>query len=142
MSNSLVSVGHLIEADYGVIFRIPSNADSDGFPSAQFLLYGGSVTTPDGSTVIVMEFVNHTWKVGNSFSSLLEDFDSSTETYVPTFLSNERVEGRLQQRFENLCRLRKETVNLHRAHGRTSFLNLEAHSILHKHLKRYILAVP
>ena len=172
-----------MEADYGVIFRIPLNADSDGFPSAQFPLYGGRVTTPDGSTVIVMEYVNHTWrlpKMGspvlsmpflpkslsssltsagdlsdivitsniptcNSFSSLPEDFDSCTEAYVPTFLSNERVEGRLQQRFENMCRLRKEAVTLHRAHGhpnnRTLLLNLEAHGIPHKHFKRYILVV-
>ena len=65
MSDSLVSAGRLMEADYGVIFRIPSNADSDGFPSAQFSLYGGSVTTPDGSTVIVMEYVNHTWRLPN-----------------------------------------------------------------------------
>jgi len=45
-----------------------------------------------------------------------------------------------------MCRLRKKTITLHRAHGhpntRTSFLNLEAHSIPLKHLKRYILAVP
>jgi hypothetical protein len=183
MSDSLVSASRLMEADDGVIFRIPSNAGSDGFPSAQFPQHGGSVTTPDGSTVIVMEYVNHTWrlpKVGspvlsmplppkslssslisaedlsdivitsniptcNSFSSLPEDFDSSTEAYVPTFLSNERVEGRLQQRFENMCRLRKEAVTLHRAHGhpnnRTLLMNLEAHGIPHKHLKRYILAV-
>jgi len=154
MSDSLVSAGCLMEAVYGVIFRIPSNADRDGFPSAQFPLYGGSVTTPDGCTVIVMEYVS-TWrlpKVGspvfsmplppkslssslisaedvshivitskiptcNNFSSLPEDFDSSTEAYEPTFLSNERVEGRLQQRFENMCRLCKEAVTLHRAHG-------------------------
>jgi len=50
----------------------------------------------------------------NSFSSLPEDFESGTEAYVPTFLSNERVEGRLQQSFENMCRLRNEAVTLHR----------------------------
>jgi len=168
MSNSLVSAGRLMEADYRVIFRILSNADSDGFPSAQFPLYGGSVTTPDGSTVIIMEYVNHTWRlpkvpVGspvlsmplppkslyslfisaedlsdivvmsniptcNSFSSLPKDLDSDIEAYVPTFLSNERVQRRLQQRFENVCRLRKEAVTLHRAHGHPNnqtSLNLE-----------------
>ena len=64
---------------------------------------------------------------------------------MPTFLSNERVEGHLQQRLENMCQLRKEAVTLHRAHGhpnnQTLLLNLEAHSIPHKHLKHYILAV-
>ena len=55
MSDSLVSAGRLMEVDYGVIFRTPLNAVSDRSPSAQFQLYGGSVTTSDGSTVIVME---------------------------------------------------------------------------------------
>jgi len=81
----------------------------------------------------------------NSFLSLPEDVDSGTEAYVPTFLSNKRVEERLQQRFENMCRLRKEAVTLHRAHGHpnnwTLLLNLEAHGIPHKCLKGYILAV-
>jgi len=178
MSDSLVSAGRLIEADYGVIFRIPSNADSDGFPYAQFPLYGGSVTTSEGSTVIVMEYVNHTWrllKVGSpvlsiplppkslssslisaedlsdivitsniptciSFSSLPEDFDFHTEAYMPTFVSNERVEGRLQQRFENMCRLCMMMIAFI-INNRTLLLNLEAHGIPHKHLKRYILAV-
>jgi len=150
-----------------------------GFSSEQFPLYGGSVTTPDGSTVIVMEYVNHTWRLPkagspavsiplpqksltsslifeedlsdivvtstvptcNSVSSLPEDLDSGSEAYVLTFLSVERVEGLLQQRFENMCRLQKEAITLHRAHGhpnnRTSLLN----GIPHKHLMRYILAV-
>ena len=64
---------------------------------------------------------------------------------MPTFLSNERLEGRLQQRFENTCRLSKEVVTLHRAHGHpnnwTLLLNLEVHDIPHTRLKRYILAV-
>jgi len=73
----------LMEADYGVVFRIPSNVDSDGFPSAQFPLYGGSVTSPDGSTVIVIEYVSHTWrlpKVGSpavSMSLLQKSLTSS-----------------------------------------------------------------
>jgi len=33
MSVSVVSAGRLMEADYGVIFQIPSNSASDGFPS-------------------------------------------------------------------------------------------------------------
>jgi len=78
-------------------------------------------------------------------SRLFPKTSTGTEAYVPTFLSNERVEGRLQQRFENMCQLRKEAVTLHRAHGhpnnQTLLLNLEAHSIPHTHLKRYILAV-
>jgi len=52
-----------MEAEYRVIFRITSNVDSDGFPFAQFPLYGGSVTTPDSSTVIVIEYVNRIWRL-------------------------------------------------------------------------------
>ena len=36
----------------------------------------------------------------NSFSALGDDFDNSDEAYVPEFLSQERIAGRLQQRFE------------------------------------------
>ena len=81
----------------------------------------------------------------NSFSGLLDDFDHSDEAHVPDFLSNERVEGRMQQRFELVCRNRQEAITLHRAHGhpnnRTLLLNLEAKGSPHNHLKRYILAV-
>jgi len=53
----------------------------------------------------------------------------------------------MQQRFEFMCRNRKEalTIHLHRAHGhpnnRTLLLNLEAAGLPYKHLKRYILAM-
>ena len=81
----------------------------------------------------------------NKFSSLPEVFDSSDEAYVPKFLDAERVEGRMQQRFEVMCRNRREAITLHRAHGHPSnrvlLLNLEAKGIPHKHLKRYILSV-
>ena len=61
ISDSLISVGRLMEADYNVIFRLPSNAASDGFSSKRFPPYGGTVTTPDSSTVIVVKYVSHTW---------------------------------------------------------------------------------
>ena len=81
----------------------------------------------------------------NRFAGLLDDFDHSDEAHVPDFLSIERVEGRMQQRFELMCRNRQEAITLHRAHGhpnnRTLLLNLEAKGIPRKHLKRYILAV-
>ena len=65
MSDSLVSAGRLMEVDYNVIFRLPSKAATDGFSSKQFPLYGGTVTTPDILTVIVMEYVSHTWRLPN-----------------------------------------------------------------------------
>ena len=104
-------------------------------------LFSSLIPAEDLSDIVITSYT----PTCNSFSSLPEDFDSSAKACVTTFLSNERVEGRLQQRFENICRLRKEAVTLHHAHGhpnnRTSPLNLEAHGIPHKHLKRYILAV-
>ena len=174
-----------MEADCGVIFLILSDSASNGFLSTeQFPLYSGTVTTHDGSTVMDMEYVNHTGrlpKLGShavsvpsahtslpsshistdalsdssitasvlacmhSFSSLSEVFDSRSEAHVPAFLSDERIEGRLQQRFEHLCQLRKEAITLCVAHGhpnnRRFLLNLEARGIPHEHLKRYILAL-
>ena len=57
-------------------------------------------------------------------------FDNDDEAHVQDFLSTERVEGRMQQRFELKSRNRKEAITIHRAHGhpnnRTLLLNLEA----------------
>jgi len=71
VSDSLVSAGRRMEADYGDIFRIPSISARDGLPSKQFPLYGGTVTIPDGSTVIVMEYDNHTWRLLTSGSPVV-----------------------------------------------------------------------
>jgi len=61
MSDSLISAVRLMEAGYNVNFRIPDDAFTDSFAPATFPLYGGSITTPDILTVIVMEYVGHTW---------------------------------------------------------------------------------
>ena len=53
----------------------------------------------------------------NDFAGLPNIFDHDDEAHVPDFLSTERVKGRMQQRFELMCRNRKETIILHRAHG-------------------------
>jgi len=81
----------------------------------------------------------------NSFAGLPDIFDHSYEAHVRDFLSTERVEGRIQQRFKNMCCNWKETITLHQAHGhpnhRTLPLTLAVKGIPHKHLKFYILAV-
>ena len=81
----------------------------------------------------------------NSFSALGDNFDNSDEAYVPEFLSQERVAGRLQQRFEVMCKHRQEAMNAHRGNGhpnnRQLLLNMEAAGVPYKHLKRYILAL-
>ena len=63
MSDSLVSAGRLMEKGFRVIFRIPSEADADGFSSSAFPLYGGTITTPDCAIVIIMEYLNHNWRL-------------------------------------------------------------------------------
>jgi len=81
----------------------------------------------------------------NSFAELSDIFDHDDEAHVPDFLSTERVEGRMQQRFELMRQNRKEAITLHRTHGhpnnRTLLLNPEAAGLLYKHLKRCILAI-
>jgi len=56
MSDSLIPVGRLIEAGFTVNHRIPSQANEHGFSLTAFPLYGGTITTPDGETIIVMEY--------------------------------------------------------------------------------------
>jgi len=63
MSDSLIPVGHLIDADFSVNHRIPSQANEDGFSFKVIPLYGGTITTPDGKTIIVMEYTQHTWRL-------------------------------------------------------------------------------
>ena len=60
MSDSFNPVGRLIEAGFTIIYRIPSQAKEDGFSLKTVLLYGGTITTPDGKTKIVMEYAQHT----------------------------------------------------------------------------------
>ena len=78
----------------------------------------------------------------NSFAGLPDIFDQDDEAHVPDFLSTERIEGRMHQRFELMCRNRKEAITIHRAHGhpnnRMLLLNLEAAGLPYKHVKRYI----
>jgi len=56
MSDSLIPVGCLIEAGFSVNHRIPSQANEDGFSLKAVPFYGGTITTPDGKTIIVMEY--------------------------------------------------------------------------------------
>ena len=61
-----MEAGFLMEAGFDVVFHIPKHADTDGFQD--FLLYGGTIVTPEGET-IVMEYDEHTWRLpipGNS----------------------------------------------------------------------------
>jgi len=61
MSDILIPVGHFIEAGFTVNHRIPSQANENRFSLKAVPLYGGSITTPDSTTIIVMEYAQHTW---------------------------------------------------------------------------------
>ena len=68
------------------------------------------------------------------------------EGYEPAYLTQDRIEGRFQQRCE-LMRKRREMAGIYRDHtshgycnNRQTVLNLQAQGIECNHLKRYILA--
>jgi len=63
MSDSLIPVGRLIEAGFSVNYRIPSEANENGFSLKAIPLYGGTITTPDDKTIIVMKYAQHTWRL-------------------------------------------------------------------------------
>jgi len=179
MSDILIPVGHLIQAGFMVNHRIPSQANEDGFSLTAFLLYGGTIPTPDDKTIIVMEYAQYTWRLplssnkriskpklpphatsenfvnscstassfidlSNSFHTLDEIDDVDDEGYVPTYLSQDRIERRFQQRYDLMLKQPEMAGIYHTCHGhcnnRQTVLNLQAKGILYNHLKRYILA--
>jgi len=62
MSDSLILMGYLIETGFTVMHRIPTQAKEDGFSLKTVPLYGSTIMTPDGKTIIVMEHAQHTWQ--------------------------------------------------------------------------------
>jgi len=80
----------------------------------------------------------------NSFHMLDEIYDVDDEGYVHTCLTQDRIEGRFQQRYELMLKRREMAEIYHTFHGhcnnRQTVLNLQAKSIECNHLKRYIPA--
>jgi len=142
-------------------------------------LYGSTITTPDGKTIIVMEYAQHTWRLplpsnkrfskpkllpratsknivdlratgssfidpSNSFHMSDEINDVDDEGYVPAYLTQDRIEGRFQQRYELILKQQEMAGIYHTSHGhrnnRQTVLYLQAKGIECNHLKRYILA--
>ena len=62
LSDSLISVGRLMEAGFKVLFLIPCEAHLDGFTRSRYPKYGGKITTPQGR-VIIMDYESHTWRL-------------------------------------------------------------------------------
>jgi len=145
--HSLIPVGRLIEAGFSVNHRIPSQANVDGFSLKAIPLYGGTITTPDGKTIIVMEYAQHTWRLplpsnkrfskpkllpratsenfvdlrstgssfinpSNAFHMLDEINNVDGQGYIPAYLTQDRIEGRFQQRYELMLKQREIFWNL------------------------------
>jgi len=66
------------------------------------------------------------------------------EGYEPAYLTQDRIEGRFQQRYELILKQRETAGIYHTSHGhcnnRQTVLNLQAKGIEGNHLKSYILA--
>jgi len=174
MSDRLIPVGRLIEAGFSVNHKIPSQAKEDEFSLKGVALYGGTITTPEGKTIIVMEYAQHTWRLplpsnkrvskpkllpratseifvdlcstgssfidpSNSLHMLDEINDVDDEGYVPAYLTQDRIEGRFQQRYELMLKRREMAGIYHTSHGhcnnRQTVLNLQAKGIQCNHLK-------
>jgi len=73
-----------------------------------------------------------------------EIYDVDDEGYVHTCLTQDRIEGRFQQRYELMLKRREIAGIYHTFHGhcnnRQTVLNLQAKGIRCNHLKRYIPA--
>jgi len=80
----------------------------------------------------------------NSFHMLDEINDVDNEGYVPAYLTQDRIEGRFQQRYELMVKRREMAGIYHTSHGhcnnRQTVLHLQAKGIECNYLKRYILA--
>jgi len=80
----------------------------------------------------------------NSFHMLDEIDDVNDEGYVPAYLTQDRIEGHFQQRYELMLQRREMAEIYHTSHGhcnnRQTVLNLQAKGMQCNHLKRYILA--
>ena len=64
LCDSLLSAGRLMEANFKIQFRLPSDAISDGFSLTDFPSYGGTIVTPaPHNCTIVMEYNQHTWRI-------------------------------------------------------------------------------
>ena len=76
---------------------------------------------------------------------MLDEIDDVNDKgYVPAYLTQDRIEGRFQQRYELMLQRREIAGIYHTSHGHCNnhqtVLNLQAKGIECNYLKRYILA--
>ena len=152
-ADSLLSAGRFMEAGYKIVFRIPSEANTDGYP--QVHNYGGIFCTPSpNARIILMEYENETWRLplptgkrhhvhskplqtSNLYSPLLNltEQDNAEQTAAKSDLD--------QARFELQCKREKEVSILHdvsHRHNRGLLEDLKAAGVETRHLQKYILA--
>jgi hypothetical protein len=127
-----------MEAGFGVIFRLPKDASTDGFHPDKYPLYGGTILTPESlPRTIVIEYRDHTWRLPvpqlrlpdeklflldthNSFTPLSCEHAALSLSCIPEAAASSRSEAD-QRKFELIYR------------------DLEAAGMQVHQLKRYIL---
>ena len=160
LSDSLVSTGRLMEAGFGVIFRLPKDAGADGFHPDKYPLYGGTILTPENPPrTIIIEYQDHTWRLPvpqirvqndkqylidtrNSFTPLSRAHAALSLTCIPEITTSVRSDMD-QHKFELMCSRQKQAQILHESGGhrnaRDTYRDLEAAGMKVHHLKKYIL---
>ena len=154
LSDSLISVGRLMEAGFKVLFRVPCEAHLDGFLPSRYPKYGGKITTPQGR-VIIMDYESHTWRlppplisktaplkatpIFNSFSLLENMGEEATDANDHCGRKSEAD----QRKFELMLSREKEVQVLHESHGhphnKALYDDLIAAGVEVRHLQRYIM---
>jgi hypothetical protein len=161
LSDSFVSAGRLMEAEFGVIFRLGKDARTDGFHPNKYPLYGGTILTPERpARTIVIQYRDHIWRLPvpqlrlreeklflldthNSFTPLRCEHAALSLSCIPEATASLRSEMD-QRKFELMCSRQKQAQILHESGGHRNacdtYRDLEAAGVQVRHLKRYILA--
>lgn len=148
-ADTLLSAGRFMEAGYKIVFRIPSQGKTDGYNQAN---YGGIFCTPSpDSRIIVMEYIDQTWRLPLPFckQAISEHRPipvSNTYSLLSTLKqpdADSTSEESDQRRFELQHSREREVTILHdvsHRHNRGLLEDLKAAGVETKHLQKYILA--
>ena len=148
-ADTLLSAGRFMEAGYKIVFRIPSQGKTDGYNQAN---YGGIFCTPSpDSRIIVMEYIDQTWRLPlpshtRSVSEPPSIPVSNTYSILSTLQQPDEdtlSEDSDQRRFELQRSREREVTILHdvsHRHNRGLLEDLKAAGVPTNHLQKYILA--
>ena len=152
-ADSLLSAGRFMEAGYKIVFRIPSEAHTDGYSHKKN--YGGIFCTPSpNSRIILMEYENETWRLplpkGKEKHIKSKPLQMSNPYAPLRHLTEQDDQDELnsssdvdQARFELQRKREREVSILHdvsHRHNRGLLEDLKAAGVETKHLQKYILA--